>query len=184
MPQSPGSSASCAKASGNEPNRTAGPTHEVVMTPHSISRRKLLATVASAGAALMARPMIGRADAKEVLIAEPVHGTGYLPLYIGIAKNLFDDVAVKIVTIETGAGHTNAVLSGDAFAFIGGPEHDAFAKARGAELRAVVNCVNRGNIYFSAAPGYDPKDADWPNYFKGKTIALGPLGGTPNSITR
>src|ERR1700689_298449 len=183
MPQSPGSSASCAKASGNEPNRTAGPTHEVVMTPHSISRRKLLATVASAGAALMARPMIGRADPKEVLIAEPVHGTGYLPLYIGIAKNLFDDVKVDIVTIETGAGDTNAVLSGQAFAFIGGPEHCAFAKAKGAELRCVVNCVDRGNVYFCAATGSEPADKDWASYFKGKTVATSGFGGTPNSIT-
>ena len=117
------------------------------MTPRSISRRKLLAATAAAGAALVARPMIGRADTKEVLIAEPVHGTGSLPLYIGMAKNLFKDVAVKIVTIETGAGHTNAVLSGQAFAFIGGPEHNAFAKAKGAELRAVVHCVDRGNVY-------------------------------------
>ena len=121
------------------------------MKPSSISRRKLLATTAAAGTALIARPMIARADTKEVLIAEPVHGTGYLPLYIGMAKNLFEDVAVKIVTIETGAGHTNAVLSGAAFAFIGGPEHCAYAKIKGAELRAVVNCVDRGNVYYCAA---------------------------------
>ena len=101
----------------------------------------------------MARPMIARADTKEVLIAEPVHGTGYLPLYIGMAKNLFEDVTVKIVTIETGAGHTNAVLSGQAFAFIGGPEHCAYAKVKGAELRAVVNCVDRGNVYLLRRQG-------------------------------
>src|SRR5580698_10481584 len=154
------------------------------MNRRTISRRKLLGTTAAAGAALMTRPMIGRADAKEVLIAEPVHGTGYLPLYIGMAKNLFEDVTVKIVTIETGAGHTNAVLSGQAFAFIGGPEHNAFAKAKGAELRAVVNCVDRGNVYFCAAKGQEPTGTDWPAYFKGKTIAVGPFGGTPNSITR
>src|SRR5580700_194595 len=154
------------------------------MKANTISRRKLLATTASAGAALVARPMIGRADTKEVLIAEPVHGTGYLPLYIGIAKNLFDDVAVKIVTIETGAGHTNAVLSGQAFAFIGGPEHCAFAKIKGAELRAVVNCVDRGNVYYCAAKGQEPTGTDWPGYFKGKIIATSGFGGTPNSITR
>src|SRR5271169_1359497 len=154
------------------------------MTPRSISRRRLLSATASAGAALMARPMIGRADTREVLIAEPVHGTGYLPLYIGIAKNLFEDVAVKIVTIETGAGHTNAVLSGQAFAFIGGPEHCAFAKAKGAELRAVVNCVDRGNVYFCAAKGAEPANTDWASYFKGKAIATSGYGGTPNSITR
>jgi len=91
---------------------------------------------------------------------------------------------VKIVTIETGAGHTNAVLSGQAFAFIGGPEHNAFAKIKGAELRSVVNCVDRGNIYICAAKGHEPKDKNWPAYFKGTSIAVGPFGGTPNSITR
>ena len=148
-----------------------------------LSRRRLLGT-ASGGLALLARPMIARAQTKEVLIAEPVHGTGYLPLYIGIAKNLFEDVTVKIVTIETGAGHTNAVLSGQAFAFIGGPEHCAYAKAKGAELRAVVNCVDRGNVYYCAAKAEEPTDTDWPSYFKGKTVATSGYGGTPNSITR
>ena len=152
------------------------------MTTRTISRRKFLG--AAAGAAVIARPMIARAETKEVLIAEPVHGTGYLPLYIGMAKNQFEDVTVKIVTIETGSGHTNAVLSGQAFAFIGGPEHCAFAKAKGAELRAVVNCVDRGNVYFCAAKGIEPADKDWASYFKGKTIATSGFGGTPNSITR
>jgi NitT/TauT family transport system substrate-binding protein len=155
------------------------------MIGRKISRRTFVSSAAAAtGTALVARPMIGRADAKEVLIAEPVHGTGYLPLYIGMAKNLFEDVTVKIVTIETGSGHTNAVLSGQAFAFIGGPEHCAFAKAKGAELRAVVNCVNRGNVYFCAAKGQEPANNDWASYFKGKTVATSGYGGTPNSITR
>ena len=148
-----------------------------------LSRRRLFKT-AIAGGALLACPAIGRADAKTVLIAEPVHGVGYLPLYVGMAKNLFEDVTVNLVTIESGGGHTNAVLSGQAFAFIGGPEHDAYAKAKGAELRSVVNCVDRGNVYFCAAPDAQPSNTDWPSYFKGKAIACGPYGGTPNSITR
>jgi NitT/TauT family transport system substrate-binding protein len=147
------------------------------------SRRQFLKTTV-AGGALLASPMIARADAKSVLIAEPVHGVGYLPLYVGMAKNLFEDVAVSLVTIESGGGHTSAVLSGQAFAFIGGPEHDAYAKAKGAELRSVVNCVDRGNVYFCAAPDSQPSNTDWPSYFKGKAIACGPYGGTPNSITR
>lgn len=154
------------------------------MSKSTFSRRKLLGTGATAGAALIARPYIGNAAAKEVLVAEPVHSTGYLPLYIGMAKNLFNDVKVNIVTIENGGGHTNAVLSGQAFAFIGGPEHDAYAKIKGAELRSVVNCVDRGNIYFCAAKGSEPANQDWPAYFKGKAIAVGPVGGTPNSIIR
>ena len=146
-------------------------------------RRFLKSAAAAAGAATIGRVYPARA-ARELLVAEPVHSTGYLPLYIAMAKGYFEDVTVKIVTIETGSGHTNAVLSGQAFAFIGGPEHNAFAKAKGAELRAIVACVDRGNIYFCAAPGHEPSSGDWPGYFRGKTIAVGPPGGTPNSITR
>jgi NitT/TauT family transport system substrate-binding protein len=156
------------------------------MNRRTFNRRKFLGATASLGATLVARPYIANAAARAILIAEPVRSTGYLPLYIAIAKGFFDeaDVSVSIVTIESGGGHTNAVLSGQAFAFIGGPEHNAFAKAKGAELRAVVHCVDRGNIYFCAAKGLEPTSTDWPSYFKGKTIAIGPFGGTPNSITR
>jgi NitT/TauT family transport system substrate-binding protein len=153
-----------------------------------MNRRKFLSSTASAavglGLGLVARPYVARAAAKDILIAEPVHSTGYLPLYIAMSKGFFEDANVSLVTIESGGGHTNAVLSGQAFAFIGGPEHNAFAKAKGAELRAVVHCVDRGNIYFCAAQGFEPASQDWPGYFRNKTIAVGPFGGTPNSITR
>ncbi len=155
-----------------------------------MNRRKFLKSTATLGATfgvtLASPPFIARAAAKELLVAEPVHSTGYLPMYIAMANNYFaeSDIVVNIVTIETGSGHTNAVLSGQAFAFIGGPEHNAFAKAKGAELRAIVHCVNRGNVYICALKGHEPKDTNWPAYFKGKSVALGPYSGTPNSITR
>src|SRR5207237_2612418 len=131
------------------------------------------------GLTLAAPALIARAATKELLVAEPVHGTGYLPMYIAMANGYFaeSDIVVKIVTIETGGGHTNAVLSGQAFAFIGGPEHNAFAKAKGAELRAIVHCVERGKVYLCAAMGREPKDRDWPSYFKGKSVAVGPYSG-------
>src|SRR6266481_245260 len=117
-------------------------------------RRFLTSAAAAAGIAAAGRFSPARA-AREILVAEPVHSTGYLPLYIAMAKGYFEDVTVKIVTIETGSGHTNAVLTGQAFAFIGGPEHNAFAKAKGAELRAIVACVDRGNMYFCAGLGFE-----------------------------
>jgi len=151
-----------------------------------MNRRTFLKSTAMLGVGSFARPFLANAAAREIIVAEPVHGLGYLPLYVGMANGYFAeaDVTVKILTIETGAGHTNAVLSGQAFAFIGGPEHDAFAKAKGAELRAVVNCVDRGNVYYCAAKGSEPSGTDWPAYFKGKLIAVSQFGGTPNSITR
>ena len=139
---------------------------------------------------ILAGSLGGLADAQErktLIVAEPVHGTGYLPLYVAIAKGYFADagIDVKIMTVESGSGHTNAVLSGQAFAFIGGPEHNAFAKLKGAELRGVVNVVDRGNVYFNAAKGMEPAAGEsMASFFKGKSIATGPFGGTPNSITR
>src|SRR3977135_410819 len=180
-----GSKACCAKACGNSADPELSVNSEDVM-----DRRKFLQSTATLGATvgltLAAPPFIARAATKELLVAEPVHSTGYLPMYIALANNYFaeSDIAVKIVTIETGSGHTNAVLSGQAFACIGGPEHNAFAKAKGAELRAVVHCVDRGNVYYCAAKGQEPTDTDWASYFKGKSLALSQFGGTPNSITR
>src|SRR5215467_12453070 len=171
----------CAKACGNDRIRDRECNSEDAM-----NRRKFLKSTAAFGLVSMAQPSIARAASREIVVAEPVHGMGYLPLYIGMANGYFAeaDVTVKILTIETGAGHTNAVLSGQAFAFIGGPEHNAFAKAKGAELRAVVHCVDRGNVYYCAAKGQEPANRDWPGYFKGKSLALSQFGGTPNSITR
>ena len=141
----------------------------------SIGRRPLLAGLAGAAQAK-----------KPVIVAEPLHSVGYLPLYIAVAKGYFDadGLDVHILTVESGSGHTNAVLSGQAFAFIGGPEHDAFAKLRGAELRSVVNIVDRGNVYVVAAKGVSADPANMGATLKGHTISTGPYGGTPNSITR
>jgi NitT/TauT family transport system substrate-binding protein len=149
-----------------------------------MDRRTFLGSVGSLGLAAVARPHVARAAAREIVVTEPVHSTGYLPLYVGMAKGYFGDVKVRVLTIENGAGHTNAVLAGQAFAFVGGPEHCAYAKIKGAELRAVVNCVDRGNIYYCAGTGAQPTGTDWSAYFKGKTISVGSPGGTPNSITR
>ena len=135
---------------------------------------------------IFATPALAAGD-QTLLVAEPVHNIGYLPLYIASAKGFFakQGLKLKIVTIDSGSGHTNAVLSGQAFAFIGGPEHDAFASAKGMQLRAVVNVVNRGNVYYEAAKGKDPRPGEsMTKYFKGKRIGVNFYGGTPNSITR
>jgi NitT/TauT family transport system substrate-binding protein len=150
-----------------------------------MKRRDFLLTHAAAGVAV-GLPAIARAARRDIVLAEPVHSIGYLPMYIATAKGYFaeSDINASVLTVESGAGHTNAVLSGQAFAFIGGPEHNAFAKAKGAELRAVVHCVDRGNVYLCAAKGHEPTGTDWSRYVKGKTIATGFFGSTPNSITR
>lgn len=125
-------------------------------------------------------------ELREVVVTEPVHGITYLPLYLAQTNGYFADegLSVKVLTMNGGAAHTNAVLSGQALAFIGGPEHNAFAETKGAELRAVINVVDRGNVYFVARSGLTPAGTDYKDFVKGKRIATFFLGGTPNSITR
>src|SRR5262249_38413118 len=134
----------CVKACGNNRIREREWNSEDPM-----NGRKFRKPAAAFGLPSMAQPSTARPPSRKIVVAEPVHGMGYLPLYIGMANGYFAeaDVTVKILTIETGAGHTNAVLSGQAFAFIGGPEHNAFAKAQGAELPPAVPSAHPRNPY-------------------------------------
>lgn len=118
-------------------------------------------------------------------IAEPSHSLGYLPLYVGIDQGFFtqEGLDVSTVTLQGGSAHTNAVLNGSAWAFIGGPEHNAFAEAKGANITALTNVVNRGNNYLVAAPGLT-YNGDLGAFLKGKTIVTSAFGGTPDSIIR
>jgi NitT/TauT family transport system substrate-binding protein len=126
-------------------------------------------------------------DKKTLLVAEPGHGMATLPFYIAMANGFFaeEGLDVKILTTDGGGAHTNAVLSGQAFAFIGGPEHNAFAKLKGADLRAVANLNDRATAYFVAKKGQGPAPSQsMPDFMRGKSIAVTLFGGTPNSILR
>ncbi len=128
----------------------------------------------------------GQSGGEKLVIAEPAHNLGYLPLYVAIDEGFFEDegVEVETVTLQGGGAHTNAVLTGEAWAFIGGPEHNAFAAARdnSVVVKAVTNVVNRGNVYLVAPPDVE-YHGDLASFLDGKTIATGAAGGTPNSIT-
>lgn len=124
---------------------------------------------------------------KELVVTEPLHSTGYLPLYLAIRNGYFGEngLEVKVTIIDSGSGHTNAVLSGQAFAFIGGPEHNAFAKLKGGELRSVVNVVDRGMVYLVSAKGQKPAAGQSvADFVKGKRIAVSFYSNTPNSVLR
>lgn len=133
----------------------------------------------------VAHATAARADAKQILIAEPQHTIGYLPLYVAIQNNYFGkDYAVSVETLpSSGSAHTDAVLGGKAWGFIGGPEHNAFADVKGANLRAICNIVNRGNVYFVARKGLTV-GKDMKAFMKGKRFVTNGYGSTPNSITR
>jgi NitT/TauT family transport system substrate-binding protein len=142
----------------------------------------------------------GSSEAKDgsdtkIVIAEPAHNLGYLPLYVAINKGIFADhgLEVSFLTQSTGGGaHVNAVLSGQAWGFIGGPEHNGFVLAEddsgSVEIKAIANVVNRGNVYLVARKGVEAPSLktmdDVSGFLAGKKIATGAYGGTPNSILR
>ena len=128
----------------------------------------------------------------ELTITEPNHVVGYLPLYVTQKLGFFaeEGIEVKWTTIENGSGPTNALLTGQVFAMLGGPEHLAYAKIKGGEpLKAVGGILTRSSVYLLAARGQEPakrpaSSAEWASYLKGKRIGTGAYGSTPNSVTR
>ena len=119
-------------------------------------------------------------------VAEPVHLIGYLPLYVAIHEGYFAEEGLDVSVVQaTGGAHVTAVVSGDAFAVIGGVDSYNFANAAGTDdpIIAIVNCVNRANVYLFARKGLVPGD-DMAAFLKGKTIIAGRYGGSPNVLTR
>ena len=148
-----------------------------------------LAVVIAAVAVVMNAQPIFALD--QVTITEPNHVIGYLPLYVAQRRGFFAEQGIEATwtTIETGSGPTNAILTGHAFAMLGGPEHNAYARIKGADLRAVAGVLMRSSVYVMAAKGQEPVSrpgsaAEWASYIKGRTIGTGAYGSTPNSVTR
>ena len=129
-------------------------------------------------------------------VAEPVHLIGYLPLYVAIHEGYFAEEGLDVTVVQaTGGAHVTAVVSGDAFAVIGGVDSYNFANRGAASgnagtadpIIAIVNCVNRANVYLFARKGLAPASdsaADMADFLKGKTIIAGRYGGSPNVLTR
>ena len=119
-------------------------------------------------------------------VAEPVHLIGYLPLYVAIHEGYFAQEGLDVSVVQaTGGAHVTAVVSGDAFAVIGGVDSYNFANAAGTSdpIIAICNCVNRANVYLFARKGLVPGD-DMADFLRGRTIIAGRYGGSPNVLTR
>lgn len=132
---------------------------------------------------------------KPIVVAEPVHLIGYLPLYVAIHEGYFAQEGLDVTVVQaTGGAHVTAVVSGDAFAVIGGVDSYNFANQQTGSGRgnadpilAIVGCVNRANVYLFARAGLAPAsdtDADMAAFLRGKTIIAGRYGGSPNVLTR
>ena len=125
-----------------------------------------------------------------ITVAEPVHLIGYLPLYVAIHEGYFAEEGLDVTVVQaTGGAHVTAVVSGDAFAVIGGVDSYNFANAAGTAdpILAICNCVNRANVYLFARKGLVPtsdSQEDMAEFLRGKTIIAGRYGGSPNVLTR
>ena len=122
-------------------------------------------------------------------VAEPVHLIGYLPMYVAIHEGYFAEEGLDVTVVQaTGGAHVTAVVSGDAFAVIGGVDSCALANEGNPDpIIGIVNCVNRANVYLFARKGLAPASAseeDMAAFLKGKSIVAGRFGGSPNLLTR
>lgn len=152
-------------------------------------KRRVAMMMALVMMALMA-PALGTAQGlQKLVVAEPVHLTGYLPLYVAIHEGYFAEQGLEIEVVQaTGGAHVTAVVSGDAFAVIGGVDSNALASKNSSDpVVAACNCVNRANVYLFAAKGLAPEsnsEDDLREFLRGKTIVAGRYGGSPNLLTR
>lgn len=126
---------------------------------------------------------------KSLTIAEPVHQVGYLPLYIAERDGYFKKYGIDVKVIQAAGGaHVTAVVSGDAWGVIGGPESNAMANKKNNDpIVSVVNVVNRANVYLMAKKGAGPKSnspEDLKAFFQGKKYIVSRHGGTPNLLSR
>ena len=126
---------------------------------------------------------------KELVIAEPVHLIGYLPLYVAQREGYFKEQGLSVKVIDAAGGnHITAVVSGSAWGVIGGVDSMQLGSVNSSDpIVAFVNCVNRANVYLFAVKGLAPKSgstADLKEFLKGKKIIAGRYGGTPDLLTR
>jgi NitT/TauT family transport system substrate-binding protein len=120
----------------------------------------------------------------QVLITEAFHSLLYLPLYVARDKGFFEKNNIRVSAIRAaGSGPTAlaSVLSGEAQFSVHGPEHVAFAKAKGGETRALSAVANSAPVWVLAKKGVTIKS---PQDFKGKKIVVGLAPTTSNTLFR
>lgn len=126
---------------------------------------------------------------KKIVIAEPVHLIGYLPLYLAIQEGYFEEEGLEVEVITaTGGAHVTSLVSGDAWGNIAGPDSNQMANPGSSDpIQGVVNVVNRANVYLMGSSDEkvdSTNETELAEYLEGKTIAAGRYGGSPNLLTR
>ena len=150
--------------------------------------KKILALLVCLALLCCALPALAKGLTR-LTVAEPVHLIGYLPLYVAIHEGYFAEEGLDVTVVQaTGGTHVTAVVSGDAFAVIGGVDSNALANQGNSDpIVGIVHCVNRANVYLFARTGLAPDSdsvEDMADFLRGKRIVAGRYGGSPNLLTR
>lgn len=153
-----------------------------------LTRRAAITNAVALGIGVGTRPVFSQ-TLKSLEIAEPVHNLGYAPVYIAVDQGFFKKRGLDVSLLQAANGsHVTALVSGQVWGNIGGPESDAMANVGKADpLKTICNLVNRVNLYLVARKGLAPKsksNADLAAFLKGKKLALGRRGGTPDLCGR
>ena len=151
--------------------------------------KKFLALLVCLALLCCALPAVAEGGLTRLTVAEPVHLIGYLPLYVAIHEGYFAEEGLDVTVVQaTGGTHVTAVVSGDAFAVIGGVDSNALANQGNHDpIVGIVHCVNRANVYLFARTGLAPDSdsaEDMADFLRGKRIVAGRYGGSPNLLTR
>jgi NitT/TauT family transport system substrate-binding protein len=159
-----------------------------IQSSRRLTRRAAIASAVATGIAVGLRPVFAQ-SLKTLEIAEPVHNLGYAPVYLAAHQGFFKSRGLDVSMLQaTNGSHVTALVSGQVWGNIGGPESDAMANVGKADpLKTICNLVNRANLYLVARKGLAPKSsskADLAAFFKGKKFALGRYGGTPDLLGR
>jgi NitT/TauT family transport system substrate-binding protein len=153
-----------------------------------LTRRTAIANSVALGLAVGSRPAFAQ-SLRALAIAEPVHNLGYAPVYIAHDQEFFASRRLNVsLLLATNGSHVTALVSGQVWGNIGGPESDAMANVGKSDpLRAICNLANRANLYLVARKRLAPKSgskADLAAFFKGKKFAFGRYGGSPDLLGR
>jgi NitT/TauT family transport system substrate-binding protein len=131
----------------------------------------------------------GAEGLRKLVISEPAHLVGHLPLFVAIHAGYFQEQGLDVEVVQaTGGAHVSALVSGAVWGMMGGVESNCLASQGNPDpIVAIVNCINRANCYMYAAKGLAPassSDEDMKAFLQGKTLIVGRHGGSPNLLTR
>lgn len=120
----------------------------------------------------------------KIMVSEVYHNLLYLPLYVANNQGFLEENRIELSSIRAaGSGPTalSSVISGESAFSFHGPEHVAFANAKGGDARSLVLLSGSAPVWAVAREGVTVNStAD----FKGKTIVVGLAPTSSNSLLR